>query len=81
MRLVAFILVACLVVAGLQALVSVLVVATIALLVFGIVFQPRQTLVVVGGLALWGIIVAFPAVGLVLLGVTGLAQLRRDQPP
>jgi len=81
MRLVAFILVACLVVAGLQALVSVLVVATIALLVFGIVFQPRQTLVVVGGLALWGGIGAFPAVGLGMLGVTGLAQLRRDQPP
>lgn len=81
MRPLAIILVACLVLAGLQALIAALAVAAVALLAFGAVFRPRQTLAVLATLAVWSLLLANPAIFVVVLAL-GLALGRhRDQPP
>lgn len=81
MRVFGFILLACLILTGLQVLVTVLVVATVALLCFGLVFQPRQTLTVLGALAGWALLVSHPWLVLSLLAVAALVRWWRDQPP
>ena len=80
MRLLGIILVACLVLAGLQALVTVLAVAAIAMLAYGMAFQPRQTIAVIGTLACWSLVLAFPGVALGLLTLGVVIQWCRDQP-
>lgn len=81
MRVLGFILLACLVITGLQALVTVLAVAAVAAVAFGIVFQPRQTIAVIGTLACWSLLLVFPGVALGLLLVAAVIWWWQDQPP
>ena len=80
MRVLGFILLACLVITGLQALVTVLAVAAVALLAFGIVFRPRHTLAVIGTLACWSMLLMHPGAVLGLLALVAVVNWWRDQP-
>lgn len=81
MRMLGFILLACLIITGLQALVTVLVVAAVALLAFNLAYRPRQTLAVLATLAMWSLMLSSPVVIVAVL-VLGLALgWHRDQPP
>ncbi len=81
MRVLGLILLACLVITGLQALVTVLAVAAVAAVAFGKVLQPRQTIAVIGTLACWSLLLVFPGVALGLLLVAAVIWWWQDQPP
>lgn len=81
MRPLGIILLACLVLAGLQALIAALAVAAVALLAFGVVFRPRQTLVVLSTLAVWSLLLANPVVFVTVLALGFALGWHRDQPP
>lgn len=81
MRVLGLILLACLVITGLQALVTVLAVAAVALLAFGIVFRPRQTIAVIGTLACWSVVLAFPGVALGVLALGVVIGWWQGRPP
>lgn len=81
MRLLGFILLACLVITGLRALVTVLAVAAIALLAYGIAFQPSKTIAVISTLACWSVVIAFPGVALGLLALGVGIQWWQGRPP
>jgi hypothetical protein len=80
MRVLGFIVVGCLVISGLQALVTALALVSVALLAFGIVFRPQTTLAALGLLACWSVVLAYPGVALGLL-VLAFVRWWRDQPP
>lgn len=75
------ILVACLVLAGLQALIAALAVAAVALLAFGVVFRPRQTLVVLSTLAVWSLLLASPVIFVAVLALGIALGWHRGHPP
>lgn len=81
MRTLGIMLVACLVLAGLQMLIVALAVATAAVLAFGLIFRPRRTLVALGGLVGWTVLLLHPGAVLALLALGALGQWCRDQPP
>lgn len=63
----------CLVVAMLRAMVVALVVAMIIALLWSFITQPRETLVLLGTLALMGLANAQPLACIIALGVLGIA--------
>lgn len=81
MRVLGFILLGCLVITGLQTLITALALVSVALFTFGIVFEPRQTVVALGVSAFWAVLVVYPAPVLALLAVGAVGQWWRDQPP
>lgn len=80
MRPLGLILAACLVLAGLQLLIVALAVASAAVLAVGLVFRPRQTLLALGGVVGWTVLVIHPGPVLALLALGALGQWCRDQP-
>lgn len=81
MRTLGIMLVACLVLAGLQLLITALAIAAAAVLSFGLVFRPRQTLLALGGAIGWAVLLTHPGAVLTLLALGALGQWSRDQPP
>ena len=73
MRTVAGLLMICLVVAALRAAVVALVVAMIVALLWSFITQPRETLLLLGTLALMGLANAHPLACVIALGVLGIA--------
>lgn len=80
MRLLGIIFVASIAVAAMQALVTVLAVASIAMLIYGAVFKPRQTLAVIGTLACWSVLLMHPGTVLGLFALVAVVNWWRDQP-
>ena len=81
MRVLGFILLACLVITGLQTLITALALVSVALFTFGMVFRPRQTVLALGASAFWAVLVVYPGPVLALLAVGAVGQWWRDQPP
>lgn len=81
MRPLGIILVACLILAGLQALIVALAVAAVALLAFGVVFRPAQTLTMLATLSVWALMIAKPVVFVAVLTLGLLCGAHRDPPP
>lgn len=81
MRLLGIILVACLVLAGLQALVTVLAVAFGLAFVSGILLRPRETFIIIGYAGCWALVLAQPWLIVALLLVPVAVRWWRDQPP
>lgn len=81
MRVLGFILLACLVITGLRALVTVLAVAAVALLAFGIAFHPGQTVAVISTLACWSLVLVFPGAALGVLALGIFLQWWQGRPP
>lgn len=65
----------CLVVAMLRAMVVALVVAMIIALLWSFITQPRETLLLLGILALMGLVNAHPLACIIAIGVIGLAAV------
>lgn len=80
MRVLGFILLGCLVITGLQTLITALVLVFVTLLAFGIVFRPRQTVLALGASAFWAALVVYPGPVLALLAVGAIGHWWRDQP-
>ncbi|WP_144039898.1 hypothetical protein [Novosphingobium sp. TH158] len=56
-------------------------VAAIALLAYGIAFQPSKTIAVIGTLACWSLVLAFPGVALGVLALGVVIQWWQGRPP
>ena len=81
MRPLGVILAACLVLAGLQALIVALAIAAVALLAFGVVFRPLQTIAVLATLVGWSLLLANPVILVAVLALGLALGWHRDQPP
>jgi hypothetical protein len=81
MRVLGFILLACLVITGLQALVMVLVVTLGLAFVLGILLRPRETFIIIGYAGCWALVLAQPWLIVALLLAPVAVRWWRDQPP
>lgn len=70
MRVLGFILLACLVITGLQALVTVLAVALALAFVLGILLRPKETFIIIGYAGCWVLVLTQPWLIAILLLVS-----------